>query len=60
MALYKRGSELKDLVVAVGCGLIAVVIGVSGVIMMTRRLVEDDSLPIPLELTRTKTQTNGM
>ena len=56
MALYKRGSELKDPVVAVGCGLIAVVIGVSGVIMMTRRLVEDHSF----ELTRTKTQTNGM
>ena len=34
---------MKDLILAVGCGLIAVMVGVVGVIMMTRKLVEDET-----------------
>lgn len=36
----KRSSDVIDLVVAVGCGTIAVAVGVAGVIMMTRRLID--------------------
>lgn len=37
----KRSSDVIDLVVAVGCGTIAVAVGVAGVIMMTRRLIDN-------------------
>ena len=35
-------KEWKDMVIAVGCGFMATAVGVVGVIMMTRRLVDDD------------------
>ena len=34
--------EAKDIVIAIGCGFVAVIIGVGGVVVMTRKLVEDD------------------
>ncbi|EDO31448.1 predicted protein [Nematostella vectensis] len=37
----KRSSDIIDLVVAVGCGTVAVCVGVAGVIMMTRRLIDN-------------------
>lgn len=37
----KRSSDVIDLVVAVGCGTVAVAVGVAGVIMMTRRLIDN-------------------
>lgn len=38
----KRSSDLIDMVVAVGCGTVAVAVGVAGVIVMTRRLIDNN------------------
>ncbi|XP_057312552.1 uncharacterized protein LOC130654054 [Hydractinia symbiolongicarpus] len=37
-------KETKDMVIAITCGFVAVAVGVAGVIMMTRQLVEDDDI----------------
>ncbi|XP_015762034.1 PREDICTED: uncharacterized protein LOC107341127 [Acropora digitifera] len=37
----KRSSDIIDMVVAVGCGTVAVAVGVAGVIVMTRRLIDN-------------------
>jgi len=41
--LGHKEQQVKDLFLAIGCGLIAVMVGVAGVIMMTRKLVEDET-----------------
>jgi len=38
----KRSSDVIDMVVAVGCGTVAVAVGVAGVIVMTRRLIDNN------------------
>lgn len=38
----KRSSDIIDMVVAVGCGTVAVAVGVAGVIVMTRRLIDNN------------------
>lgn len=35
-------KETREATIAIGCGFVAVVMGVSGVIVMTRQLVEDE------------------
>jgi len=44
---HSRWQETKDAVVAVVCGCVAVAVGVVGVIVMTRQLVEEDE-PFPM------------
>lgn len=51
---------MKDLILAVGCGLVAVVVGVAGVIMMTRKLVEDESRGMAYDWMSTKRESAGM
>ena len=41
----KRSSDTLDLVIAVGCGTVAAAVGVAGVIVMTRRLVDKKRSP---------------
>lgn len=38
----KRSSDVIDMVVAIGCGTVAVAVGVAGVIVMTRRLIDNN------------------
>lgn len=38
----KRSSDIIDMVVAIGCGTVAVAVGVAGVIVMTRRLIDNN------------------
>jgi len=38
----KRSSDVIDMVVAIGCGSVAVAVGVAGVIVMTRRLIDNN------------------
>eukprot|EP00112_Aurelia_sp_Birch-Aquarium-sp1_P018965 Seg4600.1 transcript_id=Seg4600.1/GoldUCD/mRNA.D3Y31 product="hypothetical protein" protein_id=Seg4600.1/GoldUCD/D3Y31 len=59
--LQKHGKrQMKDLILAVGCGLVAVVVGVAGVIMMTRKLVEDESRGMAYDWMSTKRESAGM
>eukprot|EP00794_Sanderia_malayensis_P012892 gene12892-14218_t len=50
-------TQIKDLVLAVGCGLVAVTVGVAGVIMMTRRLVEDEGRGLAYDWMSSKRDT---
>lgn len=62
LKLKKRRSnrQIQDLVLAVGCGIVAVVVGVAGVIIMTRRLVEDEGRGVAYDWMSTKRESYGM
>ena len=52
--------ETKDAVLAVICGGVAVAVGVAGVIIMTRRLIdEDEHFPFNTPTAQTKTRGGG-
>ncbi len=56
----RTDRQVKDLVLAIGCGLIAVIAGVAGVILMTRRLVEDEGRGLAYDWMDTKRESAGM
>eukprot|EP00795_Rhopilema_esculentum_P005347 gene5347-521_t len=60
--LSRKRSDVqtKDLILAVGCGLVAVMVGVAGVIMMTRKLVEEEGRGVAYDWMSTKRESAGM